>query len=54
LLVGYIVLGVFALKRARTRRGRIGAYLLALSVYGAIYATARSHQPLGAVTYWFS
>ncbi|QNP40427.1 SirB2 family protein [Lysobacter solisilvae (ex Woo and Kim 2020)] len=54
LLVVYIVLGVFALKRAKTRRARLLCYLAALTVFLSIYATARTHQPLGALTYWFS
>ena len=54
LLLAYIVLGVFALKRARSRGGRIACYVLALLAYAGIYATARSHRPLGALTYWFS
>ena len=53
LVVAYIVLGVFALRRARTPRGRLASYLAALAAYGAIYATARAHAPLGALTWWF-
>lgn len=47
LVVLYIVLGVFALNRARTRRGRWLAYLAALATFATIYSIARSHQPLG-------
>jgi uncharacterized membrane protein SirB2 len=47
LVVVYIVLGVFALNRAKTRRGRLLAYLAALATFGTIYSIARSHQPLG-------
>jgi len=54
LVVVYIVLGVFALKRARTPRSRRGFYLAALLVYFAIYSIARAHHPLGLFTYWFS
>lgn len=54
LIVVYIVLGVFALKRAKTRRARLGFYLAALATFLAIYAIARAHQPLGFLTYWFS
>ncbi|GAB3374027.1 hypothetical protein GCM10027431_26160 [Lysobacter rhizosphaerae] len=54
LVVVYIVLGVFALKRAKTRRGRLGFYLAALVTYLAIYSIARAHHPLGLFTYWFS
>ncbi len=54
LLVAYVVLGVFALKRARSRTSRLLFYLAALAAFLAIYATARTHQPWGAFTYWFS
>jgi uncharacterized membrane protein SirB2 len=54
LVVVYIVLGVFALKRAKTRRGRLGFYLAALATFLAIYGIARAHHPLGLFTYWFS
>ena len=54
LVVTYIVLGVFALKRGRTWRTRLICYLSALTVFAAIYAVARAHQPLGFLTYWFT
>ncbi len=54
LLVAYVVLGVFALKRARSRTSRLLFYLAALAAFLAIYATARTHQPWVAFTYWFS
>ena len=53
LIVVYVVLGVFALRKARTPRARIACYVAALLVYACIYATARSHQPLGAIHWWF-
>lgn len=53
LVVVYIVLGVFALRRARTQRGRILAYVAALATYFAVYSIARAHQPLGFYTWWF-
>jgi uncharacterized membrane protein SirB2 len=53
LLVGYVVLGVFSLRRAKTFRGRLLTYLAALVVFLSIYATARAHQPLGLYTWWF-
>ena len=49
LLVSYIVLGVWALRRAKSLRARWAAYLGALLAYGAVYLTARTHQPLGAL-----
>lgn len=47
LLVVYIVLGVFALRRAPTRRSRLLCYVAALSVFAFIASVARSHDPLG-------
>ena len=47
LLVVYIVLGTFALKRARTRRGQAWCYLAALGVFLFIASIARAHHPLG-------
>ena len=47
LVVLYIVLGVFALNRAETPRGRLLAYLAALVTFATIVSIARSHQPLG-------
>lgn len=52
LVVVYIVLGVFALKRAKTLRARWGCYLAALATYFAIYSIARAHHPLGVFTWW--
>jgi len=47
LVVAYIVLGIFALRAARTRRGKAVAYAAALSCYLAILVIARTHDPLG-------
>ena len=47
LLVVYIVLGTFALKRARTRRARAWCYAAALAVFLIIVSIARAHHPLG-------
>lgn len=47
LLAIYIVLGSLALKRARTRRARVIAYVAALACFGGIYGVARAHHPLG-------
>lgn len=49
LLVVYIVLGTFALNRAKTAGVRWGAWLAALVVYGYIISVARAHHPAG----WF-
>lgn len=53
LIFVYIMLGVFALRAAKTRSSRISLYLAALVAYTCIYATARSHNPLGALVWWF-
>lgn len=49
LVVVYVVLGVFALRRGRTRRQRAVCYVLALLTFGAIYGIARAHHPLGTL-----
>ena len=48
LLVAYIVVGTYALKRAKTTRGRAAAYVAALTIFVAIVSIARAHHPLGA------
>lgn len=47
LLVVYIVLGTFALKRGATRKIRVMCWLAALLVYGFIISVARTHHPAG-------
>ena len=47
LLVLYIVLGTFALKRGRSKRVRTFAFAAALATYLAIVGVARTHHPLG-------
>ena len=47
LVVVYVVLGVFAMRRGRTRRARAICYVAALLVFAAIYGIARAHHPLG-------
>ena len=49
LLVAYVVLGVFALRRGRTRKARAMYYVAALAVFGAVYSIARAHHPLGVL-----
>lgn len=49
LLVVYIVLGIFALRRARTWRFRACCYLAALLTFLCVYSIARAHHPLGAL-----
>jgi uncharacterized membrane protein SirB2 len=50
LLLVYVVLGSFALKRGRTRGIRIGCWVAALAVYLFIVTVARTHHPLGLLT----
>ena len=47
LLVDYIALGTFALKRGKTERVRAICFVAALLVYGFIYSVARTHDPFG-------
>jgi uncharacterized membrane protein SirB2 len=47
LLLVYIALGTFALKRGRTQTTRVVCWLAALAVYAFIISIARAHQPLG-------
>ena len=54
LVVAYVVLGVFAMRRAKTRRMRVVSYVAALLVFVSIYAVARAHDPLGFLRWWFT
>jgi uncharacterized membrane protein SirB2 len=47
LLIVYVLLGTFALKRGRTRAVRISCWIAALLVYLLIVSIARTHSPLG-------
>jgi uncharacterized membrane protein SirB2 len=49
LLVVYIVLGVFALRRGKTQRSRKAFFVAALLVYGFIISVAVTHNPRGAL-----
>ena len=46
-LVIYIALGTIALKRGRTRRMRVVAWLLAMAVFGYIVSVAITRSPMG-------
>jgi len=50
LLVVYIVLGTYALRRARTPPARVAAYVAALLVYLFIASVAWWHDPRGVFT----
>jgi uncharacterized membrane protein SirB2 len=52
LVVLYVVLGVFAMRRAKTKRMRVASYVAALLVFVSIYAIARAHDPLGFIRWW--
>jgi len=47
LLVVYIVLGVFALRRGRSYGSRAGFFFAAIAVYLFMFSVARTHAPLG-------
>ena len=49
LLVVYVVLGSFALKRGRTRAVRTSCWIAALLVYLFIFSIGRAHNPLGII-----
>ena len=50
LLVLYIVLGVLALRRGRTRRAQVTSFVAALLVYAFIISVAMAHNPWGVFT----
>lgn len=52
LLIVYIVLGVFALRRGRTRAIRATFFGAAVLVFLFIVSVARTHDPLGAFTHF--
>jgi uncharacterized membrane protein SirB2 len=47
LLVVYILLGSYALRRGRTRGARAWCFIAAILLYLFIASVARAHQPLG-------
>lgn len=49
LIVVYVVLGVFALRRGRTYRARAGCFAAAVLVYLFVISVARTHDPLGVL-----
>jgi uncharacterized membrane protein SirB2 len=52
LLVGYVALGTYALKRGRTRTTRVACWIAALLVYAFMITVARAHHPLGVLATW--
>lgn len=53
LLLLYIVLGSLALKRARTPRMRLLAFVAAIACYVFMVSVALAHHPLGALRHWY-
>ena len=47
LVVVYVLLGSFALKRGRTPRVRLACYVAALAAFATIIGIALAHHPLG-------
>ena len=47
LLLGYVLLGSFALRRGRTAGMRRACFVAALVVFGCMLTVARTHHPLG-------
>jgi len=47
-LLVYIVLGALALKRGRTRRTRVAAFVAAIATFGYIVMVALTKSPLGS------
>ena len=52
LVVLYVVLGTFALRRGRTPRMRAACYLAALLVFVTIIGIAIAHHPMGWLLRW--
>ncbi len=53
LIVVYVVLATFALRRARTRSARAGFYIAALLTFAFVISIAVAHHPLGVFVRWF-
>jgi uncharacterized membrane protein SirB2 len=51
LLIGYIVAGTFAIKRAKSSRGRLIAGLIALALFAQMIGVAITHSALGLWVY---
>ena len=49
-MVAYILLGTIALKRGKTKKQRVIAFILALATFAFIVSVARLHHPLGLFT----
>lgn len=51
LLLAYIVLGTFALRRARTWRAKVGFYVAALACAALMVSIALAHRPAGVLRF---
>lgn len=54
LLVAYVVLGTFALKRGRTPRARLAFFAAATLTYVVMFGIARAHHPFGWLAGWLA
>ncbi len=54
LIVVYVMLATYALRRARTQKSRAGFYVSALVTFGFVISIAVAHHPLGIFVLWFS
>lgn len=54
LIVVYVVLGMFAMHRGRTRAMRALFYAAALATFAMVYTVARAHHPLGLLHVHFA
>lgn len=53
LLIAYILFGILALRAARTRGGKLAAFIVALSCFGMMFSVARTHDPAGFLSvFW--
>jgi uncharacterized membrane protein SirB2 len=50
-LVAYIVLGVFALRRGKTKRARVIYLIAAIATFGFMVSVALTRNPLGFLAY---
>ena len=53
LVLVYVVLGTFALRRGRTAQTRRACYVAALLVFATVVGIAVAHHPLGWLLRWF-
>jgi uncharacterized membrane protein SirB2 len=51
-LIAYIVLGVFALRRGKTKTARVSYMAAAIAVFGFMVSVSLTRSPLGFLTYF--